>query len=552
MSVEKAQRESAQASHHWDSAKRDPLAIKKNNKLNLSKPLKLKILTGKEANVTSVVQCGQCDQYKASLVCVECKENYCNVCFIKFHHKGSLAKHHVRPLYKAVIKENYSSVVNDEVTRVGCEGEEREGGVGEGGALLVGSYDEARNAASFQEALNEWRMSQSKTAPSEPPNITTSSCGVQAVSDRNPPNQSLDIQFTASSSASSYYEKLLLKKFKKNPSFYDSIKSFAAGQVGSSPTKSIEGDEEEQSSLISPYNIFYGDDDIGSVNYSNEAESRSYPTPSPLSSDTSAGVTIEEIAGSTGSLQNESKTSLQTYNVISFRDHHVHQSSHHNKVQQPQKKPKKREAKKTKNLDVKLSDKSLTDTVERAWRETTSRPSGVSNDGLSRLFMTYVDDVPQSSSHDIITDGEKSDVDLKWNSQSLWSPANSRSQMHIDKSDLPPPSLMRVSQPQQGVTDDSSSDDDHGEDDNGCVSVGNEREEQMNDFNDDEDESTLRDLACELAASLVNVNDNTDYNDDDEEGDDGLDEERAWSRMTIDELVQEFDMYQDSVRLNDD
>jgi hypothetical protein len=37
MSVEKAQRESAQASHHWDSAKRDPLAIKKNNKLNLSK-----------------------------------------------------------------------------------------------------------------------------------------------------------------------------------------------------------------------------------------------------------------------------------------------------------------------------------------------------------------------------------------------------------------------------------------------------------------------------------------------------------------------------------
>jgi len=35
-------------------------------------------------------------------VCVECKENYCQVCYATMHHKGAMAQHHVRPILNKV------------------------------------------------------------------------------------------------------------------------------------------------------------------------------------------------------------------------------------------------------------------------------------------------------------------------------------------------------------------------------------------------------------------------------------------------------------------
>lgn len=85
--------------------------------------IRIKILSDKnEANLsnTEVVRCGQCDKSSASLVsdnrhtvdvycmmfhiqsCMECLENYCQLCYAKFHHKGALASHHAKPVMAKV------------------------------------------------------------------------------------------------------------------------------------------------------------------------------------------------------------------------------------------------------------------------------------------------------------------------------------------------------------------------------------------------------------------------------------------------------------------
>ena len=91
------------------------------------KVVKVKILTernGSSEKKPNLPQCGQCEKASASLVkimerrtniqclkrlfgfqnCVECIENYCQVCFTKMHQKGGLAKHHVKPILRNVKK----------------------------------------------------------------------------------------------------------------------------------------------------------------------------------------------------------------------------------------------------------------------------------------------------------------------------------------------------------------------------------------------------------------------------------------------------------------
>ncbi|XP_019863121.1 PREDICTED: uncharacterized protein LOC109591974 isoform X2 [Amphimedon queenslandica] len=133
------------------------------------------------------------------------------MCFVKFHHKGSLSKHHARPLAKATVKQFAGKVHQGEndvsQLSVGTGEEEK------GHSLLEGNCDELASATMFQEALRSWRNSGKKQEASSVA-VESVSCGVQAASSDDAERKllsSLESMSTnnPSSNASSYFETLL-------------------------------------------------------------------------------------------------------------------------------------------------------------------------------------------------------------------------------------------------------------------------------------------------------------------------------------------------------
>ncbi|KAI2653351.1 Zinc finger B-box domain-containing protein 1 [Labeo rohita] len=53
--------------------------------------------TNRKLNLRGKV-CGQCEVQLAGLMCAECGEDYCVGCFVRFHQKGALKRHHMVPV----------------------------------------------------------------------------------------------------------------------------------------------------------------------------------------------------------------------------------------------------------------------------------------------------------------------------------------------------------------------------------------------------------------------------------------------------------------------
>eukprot|EP00795_Rhopilema_esculentum_P016738 gene16738-8195_t len=121
--------------------------------------------------------CGQCERVKAKLECVECGELYCPPCFKQFHSKGAMRKHAWQPVDQERPYSSKNKTENTKQTRVAVS-TSRDSSIGQaapkeaqmededslqnsGGMLLGGTYNEEESAASFQEALKEWRNSSS-------------------------------------------------------------------------------------------------------------------------------------------------------------------------------------------------------------------------------------------------------------------------------------------------------------------------------------------------------------------------------------------------------
>jgi len=190
--------------------------------------------------------CGQCENVKAKLECVECGEIYCPPCFKQFHSKGAMRKHgwqqidQERPTSASTEAFNFRSSSRQRVSAPDLPKfspkaaqstdkpnlEREESDVKPGGLLLEGSYDEQESAASFQEALREWRSQPSTLTaqkdglwvnPTADLKTDSKSCdtednvGVQANTETVP-----DIKLTFNSSLS-YADRLMLKKHRKSP-----------------------------------------------------------------------------------------------------------------------------------------------------------------------------------------------------------------------------------------------------------------------------------------------------------------------------------------------
>ncbi|XP_052782661.1 uncharacterized protein LOC128218925 [Mya arenaria] len=122
-------------------------------------------------------KCGQCEERSAAVSCVQCSEDYCAGCFAAFHLKGNLKKHRSVPLMATPRQCFASPRPNPPSTNSSYDFNQGDGAVAaltpgsarkdrnspEGASgtyensLLHGSYDEAEQAASFQEALGAWR-----------------------------------------------------------------------------------------------------------------------------------------------------------------------------------------------------------------------------------------------------------------------------------------------------------------------------------------------------------------------------------------------------------
>ncbi|CAI9598534.1 unnamed protein product, partial [Staurois parvus] len=118
MSREKEERERSNG-YHWQSGQtgNQTQTHKKENVVKASSgKVKLKILknpvpepeklkTSGPADMPTTEKprlkgkvCGQCETKRALLMCLECGEDYCAVCFSKIHQKGALKLHRTTPI----------------------------------------------------------------------------------------------------------------------------------------------------------------------------------------------------------------------------------------------------------------------------------------------------------------------------------------------------------------------------------------------------------------------------------------------------------------------
>ncbi|XP_068070969.1 zinc finger B-box domain-containing protein 1 isoform X3 [Danio rerio] len=196
--------------------------------------------------------CGQCEVQLAGLMCVECGEDYCAGCFVRFHQKGALKRHRLVPVQAELqtpvstrdvlgrLQQQVHGVENqlaqgaspkstdetddaEERSATGSlqpmaenqiyrtqpevlfmndgvdveEDEEEE----EDGSLLRGSFDEEESARSFQEALKEWRERGQRPV------------SVMETQTEKRSQQLIHVEFNED--ALSYMEKLLLKKHRR-------------------------------------------------------------------------------------------------------------------------------------------------------------------------------------------------------------------------------------------------------------------------------------------------------------------------------------------------
>ncbi|XP_072264156.1 zinc finger B-box domain-containing protein 1 isoform X2 [Pyxicephalus adspersus] len=273
MSREKEERERTHG-YHWKSGQTGN-QTKNHKKENIGKAssekVKLKVLknqipepeklkTSRPADMPTTEKsrlkgkvCGQCEIKSALLMCLECGEDYCAVCFAKIHQKGALKLHRTTPIqgksqdgkldashaFRKELNVDESSgrlekdktitgrTVSAGITSFEWKGEaSEEGFISEArdeyftdtsGSLLHGSFNEEESAKYFNEALLEWRnQTNSKPLPlqtTEASTVSTDNSAVQTVLTllRKP------FQVEFKDSGLSYMEKLMLKKHRRTP-----------------------------------------------------------------------------------------------------------------------------------------------------------------------------------------------------------------------------------------------------------------------------------------------------------------------------------------------
>lgn len=194
-------------------------------------------------------KCGQCEEKKAAVSCVQCSEHYCATCFAAFHLRGALKKHRSVPLSAsgprvcmsprppqpsnsdrsidfhapppaANPEDPYLAKIRAQRDRNSPEG--ASGSYDQNG-LMSGDYDEAESAASFQQALQAWRTGNNNDGPSSPPKqisprkvayspVKTPTVQVEFGTSTIPEKENIEIKFT---STVSYADRLLLKKHRR-------------------------------------------------------------------------------------------------------------------------------------------------------------------------------------------------------------------------------------------------------------------------------------------------------------------------------------------------
>ncbi|CAF1389306.1 unnamed protein product [Rotaria magnacalcarata] len=273
MHPEKAKATTDKNAPIWDKGKAGPLSQYANHVLrdeprrvfDANKPTKIRVLgdeppativrPSRVANIfnpkpattvaNKIVKCGQCEKDEAKMKCLECAESYCATCFAHFHLRGALQRHRCvslndsRPptpqkkktpvgadvIFKelrfAQSKDDFFQKSATNADSFEYNDDDMQSEDGEGGELLNGNYDEKTSAASFQQALLQWRKGDSPKNKSKKGNRSkkskaTHETGVDTVYDTNTKLNQIpmpNIEFH--SSKLSYGEKLLLKKYRR-------------------------------------------------------------------------------------------------------------------------------------------------------------------------------------------------------------------------------------------------------------------------------------------------------------------------------------------------
>ncbi|XP_075252614.1 uncharacterized protein LOC142344663 [Convolutriloba macropyga] len=188
--------------------------------------------------------CPSCSKKHVTVICPDCQDYFCSMCFAKTHLKGEAKKHKSIPYDPDKVPEpvrqsldaygDVSNFTKDGIKFRNVEKSEPKAAVIPNNGIATEIYDEAASAASFQEALMEWRNSGS--ANQKAPSVTAFSTNQKSAATTNTqsvkksvPKQSkaigadntlemktsddviAEFKFKEDSSLS-YAEKLLLKK----------------------------------------------------------------------------------------------------------------------------------------------------------------------------------------------------------------------------------------------------------------------------------------------------------------------------------------------------
>lgn len=360
-------------------------------------------------------------------------------------------------------------------------------------------------------------------------------------------NESVDHiveRFTSSSDPSTYFEKLLLKRVKTNPSFFTSISPRIAS------VERIDDEDEimvtsQFPAVISPYNIFYT---------SNDGMPETIRTHDSVNLSPLQTTSIEEFNIITQSNDSQQKQDVPMTIKPRADPPAPPPVSRPKAVKGVSKKaikpavPKKVAPNKrgsTPNITANilipslttrsLSGSALNASVEKLWRDHSQR---VTYHDLSCLFLTSVNPSSNNTTTNVTKDDDSLTNSTDWimsTPAGVWLPTTSTCESvennHFSQLDLPPPSNANPSLSRSSYSSDSESE-------------GNQtrliwEEEEEGQESEEEDEELVRELTSTLYLSA-------EENKEEEE------EERVWSRMTLEDLIHDFDMFQDQVRQQDD
>ena len=444
--------------------------------------------------------------------------------------------------------------------------------------------------------------------------VESVSCGVQAgpsdVAERKLLSSLESMSTNPSSNASSYFETLLLKRVKTNPSFFSSIGPLVSPRIAPQPLVMEDDDivEQNQSSvMISPYNLFYSSDcdhgmfdfettDTVSVPKTASSVSVQELSPTPLLTEpvpatqstpenaqskikdgdaknhvhtppVATELTLESSESSTELLSSKKQPAVMQPNVPSKANkgkngslivkHTSSSSSTAKKIKKSSKSsrntPSYEESPVIAPVKQSLSEAALNASVEQIWKNSSSHSiTQRKMHDLSSLFMVSVD---KTSPSPPINKYEPDDKDMyipvnAGEEDSIWLPGKSTTASNneaangsvaLNSFDLPPPSSVTTPFPQQQdqYIDDSDSDS------NETLQWEEKQEEDERENEEEEEENELiRELASMCTLTSEEGRGETEEKDEIEE--------RVLSRLTIDDLIHDFDVFQDQIREEDD